>query len=1186
MIRKSLALLTLSTILHPGMAQPARPQASFKEPEIVLMGQILGAGGPSSRVRLELRPLLPSHERGRVLLAGRDESAPAAGALAETGGSFRIVAPSAGMWRLIAQAPGKVPMEYPAAPLTEETDVPPVELPRDAGLEVKVVDDSGNPIPEARVLVSRERVRDAYTPWQTAWEPAGRLGVTDAKGRLILPALQGENLKVEAVAPGFLPRSVAARPSRVTVQLSRGAERRIEVLDSRRRPAKEVLAWVEGHGLTAASCGDGGRLSLILPVEKRTAVRLLAAGGEHLEADLVPKEGSGRIRLELKPPQTVSGRVIDIFHRGPVAGALVWMGRDYSTYVRTDRAGNYVLKAAPGAQGPLRAVASGYFEEIEGPTFALSPQAYLHGSVVDGQGKALAGVEIRTRYDPGVERRASQRLRWSGGLARTRGSGGFRAGGLVPGAAYTVRFAKPGFAPQILKAAAPRTGSPASPVRVVLTPGKVAFGSVLDEDQRPVAGAAVELVPAPDSKLAVRLQQIREPDAALRTGAVTDAAGRFEMRGVAAGRFNLAVQACGFASVQVPGIDIPAQPHRFDLGTVVLKPEVVLSGRVQTPDGTPLEGAGVRIAPEDPMEEAAFTENATPDAFTDAAGEFRISGRRAGDVVKLTVARAGYATVELSGVAVNPEKPLVVVLHPASLLAGRVVDEDGGPVSGVLLTAVSQRAIAAGTMMITKGPVVQARSRDDGSFALQGVEPGRVELTASGPGWQTVELALQVSAGKDLESVEVVLRKAATLSGRVSGIDGSPVVGAEISRQEPEQPGVITYSAPLATTDGDGLYRIDGLPPGPLSLVVNHNAFGRALRDLGLQPGENAADFQLDGGGEVSGLVVDGSGSPVPGARVRLLAKPLTGPSSQALSQPDGRFTIRGLAAGTYQANASREGLGQTRTPVSVQVGEGTSQEIVLELARNGVIRGRILGLEPEDLARVRLSVGWDLAESAQVSYDGSYRISDVPPGTWRVAAQLPRTGRQAEGEVTIDAEAGEGRLDLDFRQGLTLSGVVRRNGKPLAGASLRATGKAGAPSWSETDPEGRFALQGLSPDLYLLEVSDFRTGLFHSREIDLQQDQRIQIDLKTGSLSGVVVDAESGEPIPQAEISVSPATGSPQGRQDTITGLDGSFSFSELAQGAWTLSFTGPGYQPLKKAVFISGLEPHFESLAAQSIY
>ncbi|HSG40076.1 MAG TPA: carboxypeptidase-like regulatory domain-containing protein, partial [Thermoanaerobaculia bacterium] len=194
------------------------------------MGQALGTDGPLSKVRLELRPLLSPYERGRALLAGRDESGPAAGALTDAGGSFRIVAPSAGMWRLIAQAPGKVPMEYPAAPLTEETDVPPVELPRDTSLEVKVVDGSGNPIPEARVLISRELVRDAYTPWQPAWEPAERLGVTDAKGRLTLPALQGENLKVEVVAPGFQPRSVAARPSRVTVQLSRGAERRIEVL--------------------------------------------------------------------------------------------------------------------------------------------------------------------------------------------------------------------------------------------------------------------------------------------------------------------------------------------------------------------------------------------------------------------------------------------------------------------------------------------------------------------------------------------------------------------------------------------------------------------------------------------------------------------------------------------------------------------------------------------------------------------------------------------------------------------------------------------------------------------------------------------------------------------------------------------------------------------------------------------
>lgn len=1179
-----MAVLAALAALQLWRVEPSHAQTPPKEQEIVVTGQILGTDGPQSKVRVELRPLLSSYERGRTRLAGgKDESAPAAGALTDDGGSFRVLAPSAGMWRLLAHMPGRVPMEYPAVPLTEEMDVPPVELPRDTGLEVKVVGDSGAPIPGAKVLVSQRRVRDAYTPWQPAWGPAERFGITDAKGRLALPALQGEDLTVEVVAPGFQPRSLAVRPARVTVQLSRGTGRRIEVLDTRRRPAGNILVWVEGMGLTAAVSGEDGRLSLTLPVDKRTALRLLAAGGDHLEADVVPRPGSERVRLTLKSPETVSGRVIDILQRGPIAGALVWMGRDYATYVRTDRSGNYVLKTAPGAQRPLRAVASGFFEEVEGPTFALSPKAFLHGSVVDGQGKALAGVDIRVRYDPGaVVQRAGQRLRRSGGLARSRGHGDFRAGGLVPGAAYTLRFATPGFAPQIVKAEAPRTGAPGSPLRVVLTPGKVAFGSVLDENECPVAGAVVELVPPPDSNMSVRLQQIREPDAALRSRAVTDAAGRFEMRGVRAGRFDLAVQARGFAAVRVPGIGIPAQRERFDLGTVVLKPEVLLSGRVQTPEGAPLEGASVRIKPEDPLEEAAFDENATPDAVTDATGGFQLSGRRAGDMLKLVVARAGYATAELSGVAANPEKPLVVILNPASVLAGRVVDEDDEPVTGALLTAVSQRMVVVGGSVLTKGPVFQTRSRDDGSFTIQ-VEPGPVELTASGPGWQTAVLNLKVLEGKDLEGVEVVLRKAAILTGRVSGSDGAPVVGAEIRRHEPEQPGVFNYYGPWTSTDGDGRYRIDGLAAGPLSAEASHKVFGRAVRGLDLQPGENVVDFQLDGGGEVSGLVVDGLGSPVAGARVRLLAKSRSGQPAQTLSQPDGRFTVQGLSAGTYDVSASKEGLGQTRTPVSVQVGEAAGQEVVLELVRYGVIRGRILGLDAEDLVRVRLSIAWAPAEAAQVSYDGSYRISDVPPGTWRVAAQLPRTGRQAESEVTVDAETGEGRLDLDFRQGLTLSGVVRRNGKPLAGASVAATGKAGAPSWSETDPEGRFSLQGLSHDSYLLEVSDFRTGLFHSREIDLQENQRVLIDLKTGTLSGVVRDARSGEPVPQAEVSVLPATGSLQGRQNTVTGLDGSFSLSELSLGSWSLSVIGPGFQTLKQVVSISGSEAREISLTLQ---
>ena len=123
---------------------------------------------------------------------------------------------------------------------------------------------------------------------------------------------------------------------------------------------------------------------------------------------------------------------------GPAPGALVWLGRDFTTFVRTDRTGGYALALGPA--GPVRAAATGYFEDAfpgplvsPGPSFALRPKSFLPGSVADERGRPVAGVEIRARYDTEAVRWADATLRFSGGLTRSRDTGLFRVDRLVPG---------------------------------------------------------------------------------------------------------------------------------------------------------------------------------------------------------------------------------------------------------------------------------------------------------------------------------------------------------------------------------------------------------------------------------------------------------------------------------------------------------------------------------------------------------------------------------------------------------------------------------------------------------------------------------------------------------------------------------------------------------------------------------
>ncbi|MFL6260698.1 MAG: carboxypeptidase-like regulatory domain-containing protein [Thermoanaerobaculia bacterium] len=98
-----------------------------------------------------------------------------------------------------------------------------------------------------------------------------------------------------------------------------------------------------------------------------------------------------------------------------------------------------------------------------------------------------------------------------------------------------------------------------------------------------------------------------------------------------------------------------------------------------------------------------------------------------------------------------------------------------------------------------------------------------------------------------------------------------------------------------------------------------------------------------------------------------------------------------------------------------------------------------------------------------------------------------------------------EARLDLQLGGGHELSGVVLRNGEPLAAAGLGLARASGAASQqTETDHQGGFRFSGLEDGAYRLRVRT-PNGAWHQETVEVTGDQTIQVDLRTVSLSGRV---------------------------------------------------------------------------------
>jgi protocatechuate 3,4-dioxygenase beta subunit len=288
---------------------------------------------------------------------------------------------------------------------------------------------------------------------------------------------------------------------------------------------------------------------------------------------------------------SITGRVLDP-KGSPVAGAvIVAQAEDTSLasgeeeapsgQATSDAAGNF--RVEPLDPGPYTVVArqEGFAPAerahvpagIRDLVLALTESARLEGSVRDTDGRPIPAFTInlwRRKGPLGLE------LVHSG--ARFDPAGRFEISGL-PAGEVRVTATAPGFAEskvvELVLQAAP---APAANVDFTLSAGARLTGRVLERGtKRPLSGALVTVEGWPGAAAAGSAS----PN---RLNAVTDAAGRFQIPGVRAGKASLLVSAQGHHARVVPTLSVPetgdADPVTVELTAVEAgeDPRVELAG--------------------------------------------------------------------------------------------------------------------------------------------------------------------------------------------------------------------------------------------------------------------------------------------------------------------------------------------------------------------------------------------------------------------------------------------------------------------------------------------------------------------------------------------------------------------------------------------------------------------------------
>lgn len=1156
--------------------------------KIPVSGRVVDSSGkPIPSARVALIPVPPEAERGRLDLAIQTDLEPAAKVAVDAEGVYRLEAPDSGIWRVKMEAPGFVPLQTLLAPLTDETDLPDATLLKDVGLKVKITDGQDRPLAGARVRVTDQRpVPSAPVMWQTAV----RLAATDENGSATLPRGAEERILVQAGAPGLVPvQRSDVRSASVSLRLPAGQTRRLQVRDPQGKGVPGVLVVLAGGAWRLGRTSESGVLDIVLPDARGADLRLVAADGRSLAfriPDAKPEDRGPAVAI-LPPPSTASGKVISEQDGRPVPGALVWRMDDVGASVRAGADGTFRIPITTEVAAETKFVsagAAGFFpgqaatEGGQAATIGLEPKLAVAGVVVDEGGRPVAGAEITATFlpSPRLLNRPSEAS--AGGLARSAGSGRFRLGFLGTGIAYQLRIRKPGFAPAAMELPAREAGQPAQDLRIVLRAGRTVFGLVLDGERRPVAGAAVTLQPSPPTGLVARSWASRNPPE--RFEGAAGPAGRFEVASLPAGTYDLTVRSPGFAPLTVPGLALPEEAGRTDLGTVVLSPGASVRGLVTDPKGNPVAGAEVRAkaaeqsaSPSSPAFETR--DPGAADAVTAQDGTFLLEDRAPGEPLDLTVRHPRYAQGSAPGVVAPTETPVRVVLQPTVRVSGRVTDPDGKPVAGVNVSLSELQSVSFGggqTSLLPAGPARRVVTDEKGAFRVDDVPPGPIRIQAAAPRRQRAQVdGLEVKPGQDLASVEIVLLPGGTVEGRVLSPEGHPVPGAQVRLAEAGAENRSLLVRALA--DGDGRYRLDGVPPGPRTLEATAEGYRRGVREAEVTAGTGTVDFELERGLEVSGRVVDDAGSPVGSADVALLVGNDARNARRAITGADGGFRLSGIEDGTYRLMARKDGYATDFRGQAVTVAGGSLTGLEIRLSSGAAITGRIIGVELSQLSRVRVWANWE-GNLGRVDPDGMYRISSLQPGNFTVTAVVPGTPLHAEGRVTIEPGTPEARLDLQLGQGHALTGVVLRNGQPLAGASVGLSrGSLYEGQNTTTDHQGGFRFGGLEAGAYNLSVGT-PNGARHREKVDVSEDREIRVEVRTASLSGRVADAADSSPLSGVRVSLVPADGSPALLPQGTTDGRGRFRLIEVGAGAWKLKVSREGYETVEREVRVNGLE------------
>lgn len=835
---------------------------------------------------------------------------------------------------------------------------------------------------------------------------------------------------------------------------------------------------------------------------------------------------------------TIAGVVTSQLTGLPIAGATVSLFRQNNTQVlqsvTTAANGSYTFAQDNPGNYSVRASATGFQTKIIGSKINNNQTTTVNFALVTNPGIIAGQVVNNVNSQPIVG--ATVEVYQDGFLyasATTNALGNYSISGFSDGS-YTVTASASGFSSIALGARVVAGLTTTLNFSLPINPGTISGTITSQSSGLPIANAAVKLF----------------QNNTLIASALTNVSGAYSLTGIPQGAYTIQAEATNFRTAS-QGVSVTAGVTTTANLALTSSPGIITGTITDASSATPIAGATVKIS---------LNNITIATIATDSAGIFTA-----------TELAPGSYSVQAQATNYQTTAQGAVVVASGTTTANIGLTPSPGTISGQITSVSSGNPLAGASVTLSKnGSIVSTTLTDtQGSYAIASLAPGSYTLQVTAANFQTTSRGVIVLANQNVVSSFSLSPSPGSAQGQVTNaVSGTPIVGATI---ELKANGVTVLSA---ITDATGNYAINGIAPGAYVVAGMATNFQNAIAGIIIVSNQTAtANLALSPSpGKIVGAVTSlSSGNPIAGASVTLLSNGSV--ISVTLTDDVGAFMISNIAPGSYTLQVSALNFETLVHGVIVLANQTSTSNFSLADSPGSVSGAITNAVSGDPIPSAEVAVEWQgtVVATTLSDHDGNYQLVGLAPGTYVIHVRAADYQSLSQGIKITAALNTDLNIALIANPG-QISGTVTEttSGNPISGALVEVQRNGLVVAFGVTSSSGAYAISGIAPGVYSVSIKEKDHQSFLTGAIvlaSLTTTVNAELTLSPGTISGVVTNDVSGDPIPNAVVTVD-VGGTLVG--SAVTNDVGAYLITGISPGSYTIKAQAALFETLVQGAIV----------------